>query len=729
MPKFNNISIKSKLQIMLLMVSIGSILVVGYLGWSWAKNALKETLFNQLTSVRASKAYQIESYFKNLRNHVETLAEDRMVIEAMEAFHKGFKELDSKSIPSDWELATEKFYKTDFLPKLSKNISGEADYTTYRPNSKSARYLQYHYIAKNPNPVGKKDQLLDAKDKSSYSKTHAKYHDIFSNLVKKFGYYDLFLIDIKTKNVVYTVYKEVDFGANLKQGVYGESNLADLVEAVQKNPDRRTIQIVDFQPYRPSYMAPAAFIGAPIYNGSNLIGVVAIQLPVDEINNVMTGNKNWPQNGLGETGETYMVGGDLLMRSASRFLIENPKEYKAALQSIGTPESKIKLIDQLNTSILLQKVDTEAARSATKGITGTKIIPDYRNETVLSSYSPLKIEGLNWGIIAEMDLPETYKHIYQLQNYLLIATTILAIVIGYLSNIAVQKIVQPIGVMIKFLGQSGTEKSPDFQSLLNSNDDLGELAKIVNKMVQESKKQTEVLAQKDLKNEALLLNMLPIPVVERLKKGEMQIADDIQQVTVMVGSIFGLTKLASERNVTEVAKLLNQIIDDLDEAAECFDVEKFKIVGERYIAVCGLTKPRLDHSKRMMDFALEATNITQQFNQREGIWLSFGAAIHAGTIMAGIIGKKKFSYELWGETWAITNQLYDQVKPNTIRISQAVYEHLDELYAFEKEGEIEVDNQKEQIVTWVMKKAGALKLIDRQSLGLEKDRHFKVQNS
>lgn len=244
-----------------------------------------------------------------------------MVVEAMEEFNKAFKELDSKSIPSDWELATEKFYKTDFLPKLSQNISGEPDYTTYQPISKSARYLQYHYITKNSYPVGKKDQLLDAKDKSNYSKIHAKYHEIFQNIVKKFGYYDFFLIDIKTRDVVYTVYKETDFGANLKQGVYGESNLADVVEAVQKNPDRRTVQIVDFKPYRPSYMAPAAFIAAPIYNGSKLVGVLAIQLPVDEINNVMTGNKNWKRDGLGETGETYMVGADLFMRSASRFLL------------------------------------------------------------------------------------------------------------------------------------------------------------------------------------------------------------------------------------------------------------------------------------------------------------------------------------------------------------------------------------------------------------------------
>jgi class 3 adenylate cyclase len=717
---FHRISIKSKFQLMLLMANLGSILVIGYLGWSWARSALKTTIFNHLTSVRSSKAYQIESYFKNLRHHVETLSEDRMVVAAMAEFNQAFAELNSRSIPQEWEGAIAHYYQTEFFPRLSPSITGELKFETYRPISPAAKYLQYHYIAKNPHAVGKKLALVDALDGSNYSKIHAQYHKIFRNLIKKFGYYDFFLIDAKTGDIVYTVYKETDFGINLTQGVYRENNLAEVVAAVRANPDPGAIQIVDFQPYRPSYMESAAFIAGPIYSDSNLVGILAIQLPVNEINNVLTGNKNWKQDGLGNTGQTYMVGADFLMRSVSRGLIEEPEKYKKSLRSLGTSETNIRLIEQLNTSILLQKVDTEVAKEAIKGNVGTKIIHDYRNIEVLSSYSPLKIEGLNWGIIAEMDLSEAYQPIYILERDLLIGSAILILLIAYIANIAADKFVKPIKAIAQASNQGDGEQSPYFQTLMQDRGEIGELAKIVNKINRSRQKQTELLAKKEQENAALLLNILPKTAVKRFQGGEQRIAESRQQTTVAIARIFGITKIAANRSVEEVAELLNELIDLLDETANRFDVEKFKTMSDRYIAVCGLTKPRLDHAKRMVDFALAAMNVVQQFNNQHGTWLRLSIAIHSGTLMTGIVGTKKFSYELWGETWEIVNQLHAHAEPTTIRVSQEVCDRLHDLYSFQKDADIKVED-KGKLSTWAIRKGGLKDLIDNLSEGLDRD--------
>ena len=283
----NRLSIKSKLQIMLLVASLGSILVVGYLSWSKAREILTERIFDQLTSVRASKAYQVESYFQTLRHHIETLCEDRMVVSAMVEFNQAFAQLNQASIPGDWERDIEGYYTNEFLPRLTKNIIGTPVYETYRPTKVASRYLQYHYIANNPNPVGKKDELEQAQDGSDYSRIHARYHALFRNLIKKFGYYDLFLIDSRTGIIVYSVYKETDYSTSLEEGPYRSSNLAEVVKKVRANPDRGAIQIVDFQFYRPSYNAPAAFFAGSIYDGDQEVGILAAQLPVDEINNVL----------------------------------------------------------------------------------------------------------------------------------------------------------------------------------------------------------------------------------------------------------------------------------------------------------------------------------------------------------------------------------------------------------------------------------------------------------
>ncbi len=99
-----------------------------------------------------------------------------------------------------------------------------------------------------------------------------------------------------------------------------------------ENPEFGAVQIVDFKPYTPSYEAPSAFLATPIFNGPHIVGILALQLQVDEIDKVMTGNQNWKADGLGRSGETFLVGSDLRMRSTSRFLLEDPEGYDQVLR-------------------------------------------------------------------------------------------------------------------------------------------------------------------------------------------------------------------------------------------------------------------------------------------------------------------------------------------------------------------------------------------------------------
>jgi class 3 adenylate cyclase len=122
----------------------------------------------------------------------------------------------------------------------------------------------------------------------------------------------------------------------------------------------------------------------------------------------------------------------------------------------------------------------------------------------------------------------------------------------------------------------------------------------------------------------------------------------------------------------------------------------------------------------MVDFALAAMNIVQQFNNRHGTWLRLSIAIHSGTLMTGIVGTKKFSYELWGETWEIVNQLHAQAEPTTIRVSQEVYDRLHDLYSFQKDADIKIED-KGKLSTWVIRKGGLKDLIDNLSEGLDRD--------
>lgn len=699
MRSLNHLSIKSKLILMLLAVSSCSILVTAYLGYRSGQSNLTDRAFSQLTSLRASKAYQIESYFENIRNHTQTLSEDLMVAAAIQEFTAAYRQIEAYSVPAEFDKKIATYYRSEFLTRLAKTNDGSPVLESYTPKTPAARYLQYHYIAANPNPLGKK-HLLDAPgDASEYSRIHARYHPIFRKIIDKFGYYDMFLI-APEGTVVYSVFKETDFTTNFTTGPYSDSNLAKLTAAVRQASMTDYVKIVDFEAYRPSYGAPAAFIAAPIFNKSKFLGVLAFQLPVNEINNVMTGNRNWKSDGLGETGETYLVGPDYLMRSVSRFLVENPKGYAKTLQGIGVSKKTINKINKYGTSILEQKVQTVGARDALAGKQGTQIINDYRGIPVLSSYAPLNLDGLEWVILSEMDLSEAYAPVYSFRRQVLISATLLMLLVTLVAMGLAYIFVKPIDKLIANARKVEAGQIDAIASL-KSHDEFGELAKSFNAMVRSLRTQTNLVEEKNRENEQLLLSVFPAAVAKRLKRGEKDIAENVSNVSVLFSDLTGFTKLSESMTAYEFVATLNELVTAFDEATERYGIEKIKTIGDSYMAVCGLSVPYLDHDKRAVDFALEMFAIIRRFNHERGFKLNIQIGIHSGDVLAGIVGKNKFIYDVWGDTINVAHKIKSACPPGSILVSQDVYNRLQDLYDFEQVG-VEA-NGKEKLVAWRLK--------------------------
>jgi len=693
----NRLSIRSKLIIILLTVSSVSILVTAYLGYRSARTNLTDRAFSQLTSLRASKSYQIEAYIQTIRNHVQTLSEDPAVVAAMRDFNATYGQLETVAPPADGKATLTAYYQTEFLPRLAKTGQGTPVLGAFLPDTSASSYLQYHYIADNPNPVGKKDALDQANDGSAYSQVHSRLHPTFRNIIQNFGYYDMFLINPQG-TIVYTVYKETDFTSNLTTGPYNESNLARLVASVRGSREQGYAQIVDFEAYGPSYGAPAAFIAAPIFDGSEFLGVLAVQVPVDEVNNVMTGNRNWQSDGLGESGETYLVGEDYLMRSVSRFLVETPEEYLETLEALGTDDATINRIKQYDTSILEQKVRTEGVEAALTGQEGTQIIKDYRDIPVLSSYAPLTIEGLNWVILSEIDLAEAYGPIYTFQRHMLIVATLLMLLVTLLAMGLAHLFVKPINQLIHSARRVEGGQL-DTIALIETDDEFGELARSFNAMVHSLRAQTNLVEEKNQENEQLLLSIFPAAIAKRLKRGEKNIAESASNVSVLFSDLNGFSKLSDSLSAQECVALLNELVTAFDEAADRHGMEKIKTIGDSYMAVCGLSVPYLDHDKRAIDFALDMLSVVRRFNHERGFQLNVSVGINSGDVVAGIVGSNKFIYDVWGDTINIASALKTACPPGAILISEDVYARLGDIYDF-KVFEAMVENGKGPLKAW-----------------------------
>jgi PAS domain S-box-containing protein len=190
----------------------------------------------------------------------------------------------------------------------------------------------------------------------------------------------------------------------------------------------------------------------------------------------MTSNEAWADVGLGASGETYLVGHDLLLRNQSRFLIEDRDQYLEMIRTIGTPEDIVQQIDSLDNSIGLQTVDTEGTRAALAGETGEQIFPDYRGVVVLSSYKPLDLVGLDWAVMSEIDKAEAFAASDTLIDYLvLIASVVLALTIycAYYFSLSLTRPLRVLGSDAEALA-SGQLDEP---IVAQSADEIGDLAR------------------------------------------------------------------------------------------------------------------------------------------------------------------------------------------------------------------------------------------------------------
>ena len=397
----------NRLLLSLLAVSLIPMAFMGMTSYRTASQALREQAFNKLETVNAVTGKAVERYFENLRHELQVLAEDRMTLDALKRFQSGARQLIAESKADDQEVARvrrdlESFYTGDFAAEFRKR-TGEtlAAQPLVAALDDTLAFLQYLYIRRNENPIGSKHLLEDAGDGSSYTKAHAEFHPLFRSLREKYGLSDVFLIDAASAAVVYSVFKEIDFATPLRGGPLTGTSLATAFQEAVSAGRRDATAWGQYARYLPSCNAPAGFIAAPIYEGRQVVGVVAFQLPLDRADAIIG-----ETTGMGETGETYAIGPDRLFRSNSRF---------ARQLGVATTIIDPKI-----------KVDTPAVKAALEeGRSGVGVGLDYRGQPSLTAYRPVTVHrdgiggrgDVRWALVSEIDSTEVLAPIDRLLRF------------------------------------------------------------------------------------------------------------------------------------------------------------------------------------------------------------------------------------------------------------------------------------------------------------------------
>ncbi|WP_413204409.1 methyl-accepting chemotaxis protein [Rhodospirillum sp. A1_3_36] len=422
------------IRIPLLIVGLGLIALIGQATLSYlrARDALIVETQNKLSAVLDSRAAELTQYFKAIEEDLTVLAAGPATRMALNDLIAGWNALGSD--------------QTAQLQKL--------------------------YITDNPNPTGHKDELDAASDGSAYSTAHRQWHSWFRNLLRARGYYDIFLFDPKG-NLVYTVFKELDYATNLVNGKWADSELGKAFRAARDTPKPGKVAFFDFAAYAPSHGTPASFMSTPIVDPKTgtLLGVLAFQMPVERIDHLMQQHM-----GLGKTGEIYVVGKDKTMRSDSRFSKES--------------------------TILSQTVDTPQVTAALSGERVQGLFTDYLGDPVAATAMPIDIDGVRWALVAEQNEGEMLAPTRALTKSILLVTAISAVLLFLVGFLFSRSLTRPILALTAVMGHLKAEKYDVMVPGQTRPDELGEIAKAVDVLRQSGAEAAQLREQQELNRQA-----------------------------------------------------------------------------------------------------------------------------------------------------------------------------------------------------------------------------------
>ena len=525
---------------LLLTLALGvASLTISYTTGKQSAEVLEKITFKELISVRELTAQGIQDYFEGIKGLLQVQSSDPRVIEATKTFIESYKDYGqgTSGLPhiNAQRRALENFYSNEFGKKYrtinGKAINGKQLLSQLDDNSVS---LQYQYIATNKNPLGSKDALDAAKDNHAYTQAHREFHPHTRSFLNHFGFYDIFIADVKTGHIIYSVFKEVDYATSLIDGPYANSGIGEAFRKAAASNDNEYVYLSDFSSYAPSYEAPASFMASPIYDGTEKIGVLIFQMPIDKVDQIMTHHKKWESSGLGKTGETVLVGADKKLRSISRQLVEDKEAYLQLLKTKKLESNEvIQRIDILDSNIGLHSIDNIAVDKAANNETGEIHYIKYTGNEVLSAYTLVNVLDQQWVILSEMDLAEANAPQAVLlrsitSTSILTALIILGFSIGLILVLS-KVLIKPIKKMIVLVEDLASGNGNLCKRLDNSrSDETGELARLINLFIE------KILALvENIKKESISLNETVATlesVAEENAQGAIKQQDISQQV-------------------------------------------------------------------------------------------------------------------------------------------------------------------------------------------------------
>jgi class 3 adenylate cyclase len=670
-------SVSTRLATSALIVTIGSIVVAGLVATTGAGEAALDVTRGRLNTIAGGNAAELEMYFSTARGRVASLAASEMTIDAVAEFEQAYRDLarlDPDDVAAEEDAQTA-YYLEEFIPLLEDIRGAPVDPTEFSTGTNAAAtYLQAKYIADNLGDEGERHIVTDAGDGSAWTEVHQRFHPTLRDAAQRFGFADIYLIEPEADVVVYSTSKDIAFATSLDSGPHSGTSLARLVDRVNATGRPGLVGLADYAVYTPGFDQPVVFLAAPVFDDGDQVGVIAVQLGSDAIAAIL--ESGWRDGLFGETGDVYLLGSDQRMRSDARLFTEDPIEYFARIDEQGlTAEDDRDRMEALATTILFQDVDTEASRAGSGGEEGRTTDISYQGREVVTAYQPLDIPGAGWVLLAEQEAAEADAAVNTYRRESTIVLVVFVVGLTFLMVSWANSFVNPIRAMSAALLWT-KEKRIAAEVPAAGVREFRELADGLNGMVADLTGRRRLVANALSRKLQVLQTILPAAAAERVGSGDRKLLERTPQATVAILTLEGIDEMAGQWSLHQHQDLTRRIIDTLDALAEANGLERVRVMGGSYHAVCGLGAPYLDHAPRALAFCRQAQLAIRALDRSGEANLEASAGLSSGPVTVGLVGDARLVYDIWGETVTTATMLASRAASGEILISESTKDRI-----------------------------------------------------
>ena len=483
---------------------------------------------------------------------------------------------------------------------------------------------------------------------------------------------DLLFLDADTADVVYSTKKRIDFGTNGSTGPYVDDGPGEVLDDLTSVAVGDAV-VSDTFFYIPTRGAPVIFLAAAIRSRPEVVGAVVTEVPVEVLSAVMTAEFDWQLLGLGDTGESYVVGADGTLRSESWAWIEDPEDYLRRHAERYDDQDATDLIATVGSPVLLQPVDNEAVTTAAEGEEFLGTVTNYLGIETLAASAPVDVSGLDWVVVVERNTSETDSALNSFLRTILIELAILLPTIALVGFLLARTLTRPAQSLVEAADRiAGGDLDTEVQDL--GNNELGDLGRQLEGVAHQLEVRDQAIVAEERNINDMLTAVLPARLVDRFRGGEEAIEDIFDTATIISATVDGIPEAVGvdQDVVLEIADRLNEEADGL---MEQFGIERIRRSSGSQLFAAGLGHGDAQVAEAAQ-FAASIAALVPEIGAESRAQLTVRLGLSAGEVATGVLGTSQLTFGVWGEATNTAVTLGALAAPGQILADQPVSEAL-----------------------------------------------------